>query len=64
MGLWWWLLGFTDRFRGFVVVVAVGFKVVYEIVGFVRAVGCRRGCGLLAWVWTVWWLLVNLLGNV
>ena len=45
VGLWWWLLGFTDRFRGFVVVVAVGFKVVYEIVGFVRAVGYRCGCG-------------------
>jgi uncharacterized membrane protein required for colicin V production len=45
VGLWWWLLGFTDRFLGFVVVVAVGFKVVYEIVGFVRAVCCRRGCG-------------------
>jgi hypothetical protein len=50
VGLWWWLLGFTNRFRGFVVV-AVGFKVIYEIVGFVRvvvvgvSVGCRRGCG-------------------
>ena len=44
MGLWWWLLDFTDRFHGFVVV-AVGFKVVYEIVGFVRAVGYRCGCG-------------------
>ena len=38
MGLWCWLLGFTDRFRGFGVV-AVRFKVVYEITGFVRAVG-------------------------
>ena len=38
MGLWCWLLGFTNRFRGFVVVV-IGFKVVYEIAGFVRAVG-------------------------
>ena len=38
MGLWWWLLGFTDRFRGFVVV-AIRFKVVYEIADFVRAVG-------------------------
>jgi hypothetical protein len=40
----WWLLIFADRIPGFVVV-AIGFKVVYEIVGFVRAVGCRRGCG-------------------
>ena len=61
MGLWWWLLGFTDRFLGFVVVVVVGFKVVYEIVGFVRAVGCWHGCGLPAWVG---WLPVNLLWDV
>ena len=55
------MLGFADRFRGFVVVVVVGFKVVYEIVGFVRAVGCWRGCGLPAWVG---WLPVNLLWDV